>query len=287
MLLYLFTKLNKVVKLGSLVLVSVPIGNTDDITLRALNCLKTGKHLLAEDTRVLKHLLNCLDISLKDKHIIAFHDHTDSSKYQSLLDILEEDDLYLVSDAGSPMISDPAFPLIKYAIENGKTIESTPGVSSVVVALELSGLPPNPFHFYGFLPREREKRKKYLQDLGGQNGTHIFFEGPSRVLGTLEQLSTLFSDCEISVCRELTKKFQTITRFVGRDFASVKDQIIEKGEFVILFNVPRIVSNSSSVEIKSLAQEVLDSNGKTKKLAKLLAEILNLNSKDLYTKLSQ
>ncbi len=266
---------------------STPIGNSDDITVRAKKALIDGIHFLAEDTRVVKHLMNRLDIPLSGKKIIAFHDHSGEAKFEHFLNIVKEDDLYLVSDAGSPIISDPAFPLVRFMQQQKIEIDSFGGVSSVISALELSGLPPHPFHFHGFLPREKEKKGKMLDNLSTMIGTHIFFEGPSRVRTTLEQMSVQYPKARICVARELTKKFQNITSFIGEEFFKVIDQLTLKGEFVLLIHIPKeFCTAGNSSQLRDMAQEVVQSKGKTKVLCKLLAQILDESSKDLYKKLS-
>jgi 16S rRNA (cytidine1402-2'-O)-methyltransferase len=164
--------------MGKLVLLTLPIGNIDDITKRVLNSLLEAKTLIAEDTRTIKNQLNKLSIDSSNKKIISFHDQSGETKTKNLLEELEHSDLYLVSEAGSPYISDPAYPLVKMALELGYEVDSYSGISAVTQSLELSGLPPIPFHFHGFPPRDSGKRKAYFQkEVASVYGTHIFFEG--------------------------------------------------------------------------------------------------------------
>ena len=145
--------------MSGLTLVTLPIGNINDITLRALEALKSGEIFYAEDTRVFKDLLRNLGIEYQHKFIDSFHDQSIGKIEQILKKIEEGNQVYLVSDAGSPAISDPAYPLIKELVQKNISISTLPGVTSVVTALELSGLPPHPFHFWGFIGRKLCKKQ--------------------------------------------------------------------------------------------------------------------------------
>ena len=147
--------------MSSLTLVSLPIGNIKDITLRAIEALRSGDCFYAEDTRVFKKLLNSLEIEYSSKFIDSFHEHSEGKIKNITEKIQAGTRVYLVSDAGSPVISDPAFPLLKKMREEGIEIKTIPGVTSVVTALELSGLPPRPFHFWGFISRSKNERKDF------------------------------------------------------------------------------------------------------------------------------
>ena len=151
---------------GELCLLSLPIGNLKDLTSRALEALKEGSYFVVEDTRTFKSLLNHLQIAYADKKIWSYHEHSSEKEQENILQLLLAGNrVYVASDAGSPLISDPAYPLVKEVIQQGIDVRTLPGVSSVLVALELSGLPPYPFFFYGFLPREEEKQKNFLQKI--------------------------------------------------------------------------------------------------------------------------
>ena len=138
--------------MGNLIMVTTPIGNLDDFTKRARLALENTRVIASEDTRVTKDLLKKLGINFEEKRIESFHDHSGKSKLNLFLKFLKDEDVAIVSDAGSPYISDPSYPLVKAAIENDVTIQTMPGVCSVIAALELSGLPATPFYFHGFLP---------------------------------------------------------------------------------------------------------------------------------------
>jgi 16S rRNA (cytidine1402-2'-O)-methyltransferase len=246
--------------------------------------LRTGETFAVEDTRVFKELLNHLGISVSGKRIFSLHDQSEKSQLAKLLDLLNAGDLYVASEAGSPIVSDPAYPLIDLALERGIEVDSFSGVSSPIMALELSGLPPLPFHFHGFLPRESGKRARIFQEAG--YGTHIFFEAPTRIEETLDELSGLLPEVNVSLVRELSKKFQQVVRFKAREWPERKPQVTFKGEFILLFHQAQQGAQLSG-EIKSIAQEILANQGGPKALAKLLGAILERPTKDIYSELSR
>lgn len=266
-----------------LILLNTPIGNSHDVTQRTLHALMNGKFFFVEDTRHFKSLLHHLGISLENKVIDSFHDHSDVSKIVKILKVLEYDDVYLASDAGSPIVSDPAYPLIKEVLKQGGDIDTLTGVSSVTAALELCGLAPMPFSFIGFLPREISKSQKILQDHLVTGKTTLFFESPARVLKTLQLLCSLEIECDIAVCRELTKIHQQVTRFHSSKWSEYQQQIVEKGEFVIVFCGLGEKQTQSMDEIQKMARQYLDSPKKSlRQLAKLLGYILDCPSKEVY-----
>jgi 16S rRNA (cytidine1402-2'-O)-methyltransferase len=274
--------------LAQFTLVTVPIGNTEDITERAKKKLIEGKIILSEDTRKLKVLLQGLGIDYKDKVIFSFHDHSGDKEIQKIIDFLENgEDLLLVSDAGSPVISDPGHKITKALLSKGYDIAIAPGVSSVTAALELSGLAPIPFHFHGFYPREKNKKEGLIKKIETQKGTHIFFESPKRVLETLEQLAQIMPLFSFGVCREMTKTYESIYRFLGNEFHEIKNSIVEKGEFVVLIQNnldEKFIQNLKAIE---LANEYLNGKKTTKKLAKILSELLDIDAKEVYKKLCE
>lgn len=272
--------------MNGLYLVTVPIGNSEDITLRALNQLKESKYIYCEDTRVFMDLSKRVGIEIEGKKVKSFHDHSSEMKTTEIIERAKIEAVCFVSDAGSPLLSDPAFPLIKAAIAEEINLQSLGGINAPVTALELSGLAPIPFHFHGFLARDNSKRNSDFQTYAAQYGTHIIFEGVSRVLETISTLTGQFPDYEFAIGRELTKSFQSIYRFKGADFESVKDSITAKGEFVILFHNPKKKDSAASSDVIELARDIISSGAKPKKLAKLLAALTGGNSKDIYSRLS-
>lgn len=268
--------------MSKLILCSLPIGNAQDITLRAVKCLKEARCLLAEDTRNFVQLLRHLEISTDNKDIDSFHDHS-SAKLQALVKKIHRgQEIVLVSDAGSPIISDPAFPLVRACLEAGISIESVPGVSSVIVALELSGLPPHPFHFHGFLARDDQGKRVSFEHARSIKGTHLFFESPHRLEKSLELLESIAPDSDVYLGRELTKSFESHYRFKSGQWREA--EIMVKGEFVMAINFSAVeaIEDKSLSELKNLAHDYTIHGGGPKKLAKLLALILERNPKDIY-----
>ena len=215
-----------------LYIVSTPIGNLKDITLRALETLKSVDLIAAEDTRHTKILLDHYGI---EKPLTSFFDHNQKIKGPYLVGLLKEGKtIALVSDAGTPGISDPGFSLIKLAQDNDIPITAIPGVTAAITALTLSGLPSHRFIFEGFLPPKSVGRCKKLESFKDQEGTVICYESPHRLLRTLEDIQKVLQDPTVVVARELTKKFEE----VKRDKASVLVEHFKshppKGEFVLL-----------------------------------------------------
>ncbi|EQC44328.1 16S rRNA (cytidine(1402)-2'-O)-methyltransferase [Bacteriovorax sp. Seq25_V] len=265
-----------------LTLVSTPIGNLEDITLRALNALKNSAIVLAEDTRVTKKLFEALEIDYSDKKIMSFNDH-DQAKIPAIYRSLEGKEVTLVSDAGSPVVSDPAYPLIRYLLEAGGTLATVPGVSAPTCALELSGLPSLPNTFHGFIGRKKGEILTKFEECQSIGGLHIFFESPHRILDTIEILAEFSPESQVSVSREITKKFETTHRFLAKDFKT--QEILDKGEFVFC-----VWFEKSSAKIAGgldkLAQAYLDKKT-PKNLAKLIAPILNLSTNEVYQKITE
>lgn len=270
--------------MGKIILLNTPIGNLGDMTPRVLEALQVGDTFAVEDTRVFRELLNHVGVSASGKRIFSLHDQSENSQVAKLLELTNAGDLYVASEAGSPIVSDPAYPLVVGAYEKGIEVESYSGVSSPIMALELSGLPPIPFHFHGFLPRETGKRTKIFSETN--YGTHIFFEAPTRIEETLDELSEVLPDVKVAVVRELSKKFQQVMRFEARDWKLNKPQMTFKGEFILMFH-REVATTQLSGEIRELAQEILANQGGPKTLAKLLGAILDRPTKEIYSEITR
>lgn len=268
--------------MGKIILLNTPIGNLGDLTPRVLEALKEGEHFAVEDTRVFMDLLGHLGIAITGKRIFSLHDQSEDSQVSRCLEVARKAVLYVASEAGSPIVSDPAYPLMKAAYEEGIEIDSYSGVSSPIMALELSGLPPIPFHFVGFLPREKGKINKIFSEL--QYGTTIFFEAPTRIEDTLDELAQARPELMVAVVRELSKKFQQVMRFKAKDWINEKKAMTFKGEFVFLVHQSES-SSTSGGELKSMAREMLASGASPKLMAKLLSLILDRPTKEIYSEL--
>ena len=214
-----------------LYIVSTPIGNLEDITLRAIRTLKEADYIAAEDTRHTSILLRKYEIKTQ---ALSFHSYSSQSKHDKIIDILKEGkDVALVSDAGTPGISDPAYSLIQQAIREEITIVPIPGPSSMLAAVVASGLPMDKFLYIGFLPLKKG-RQTLLKALAEEKRTIVLFEAPHRILRTLGDLKEYIGDRKIAVCRELTKLHEEILR---TDVSGALEHFTEKkpkGEFVLV-----------------------------------------------------
>lgn len=268
-------------------LLSTPIGNLEDISKRAHQTLLESDCLVCEDTRETKKLLELLDIPLVGKSFFAFHEHNQKEVLSLLEKVLNFEKAVLVSDAGSPLMSDPGFPFVKEWIERGGEVTSIPGASSVPVALELSGLPPIPFMFHGFIGKKKEARKKFFEQTT-DGTTHIIFESPHRIKATIEDLFEVHANAKVAIARELTKKFEEVKRFSKSEWESeYKDLLKEKGEFVLVFhNEGSAQKKNSDKKALEIAKDYLNKPS-SKKLAKLIASVTGDEISDIYDSLNR
>ena len=217
---------------GTLYLTATPIGNLKDITLRALEVLRTVDFVMCEDTRRSGLLLAAYEIK---KPLESLHDHTPLLKQERMLEKIKEGaSAALISDAGTPLISDPGFPFVRNAIRTGLRVESIPGASALVSALVVSGLPVNEFTFVGYLPQKYKARREKLAALKAERRTVIFHESPYRVLKTLRAMLEVLGDRPISVSRELTKKFEETVRGSVAEILNKFEGRNMRGEFVLV-----------------------------------------------------
>jgi len=212
-------------------IVATPIGNLEDITLRAIRTLKEADFILAEDTRHAKILLNKYEITT---HVISFHAHTNDAQREKFIEMLKEGkNLALISDAGTPGISDPGYVLIRDAVAENIKIDVIPGPSAVITAVVASGLPANRFIYLGFLPLKKG-RQTLLQSLAESEFTIVLYEAPHRIEKTLSQLLEFLGDREIAVCREMTKMFAEIFRGTTQQAIAHFKQKKPRGEFTLV-----------------------------------------------------
>ena len=218
---------------GMLYLVPTPIGNLGDISERCRRTLEEADFIAAEDTRVSLKLLNYLGIK---KSLVSYYEHNKAFKGNVILDrILAGETCALVSDAGSPAISDPGEDLVRLCAEHGVTVTAIPGPCAVITALSISGLPTGRFCFEGFLSTAKKSRKEHLASLVGETRTMIFYEAPHKLLSTLEDLAEAFgADRRISLCRELTKLHEEVVRTTLGEAIGKYTENAPKGEFVLV-----------------------------------------------------
>ncbi|MDO8269165.1 MAG: 16S rRNA (cytidine(1402)-2'-O)-methyltransferase [Candidatus Levybacteria bacterium] len=218
---------------GTLYIVATPIGNLQDITLRALEVLRTVHTIVCEDTRVTSVLLNKFDIK---KPLIPLNEFNEEQVVYGILKQLETQDVALVSDAGTPLISDPGFRLVNSARKNGIAVIPIPGPSALIAALSASGLPTDKFSFLGFLSKSKTKNLKLLEQYQKLETTVILYESPHRILPTLEVIAEVFGDIEITIARELTKIYEEIITNTASSFIERYKNAPPKGEIVVLFS---------------------------------------------------
>lgn len=232
---------------ATLYLIPTPIGNMEDITLRAINILKSVEVIFSEDTRVTNLLLNKLKIH---KKCISSHKFNESSNHDKLLEYLNNGyDVGLVTDRGTPIISDPGYELVKVAIKENYNVVGLPGPTAFIPALITSGLSPQPFLFYGFLNNKSSKRKKELEELKENKETMIFYEAPHRINETLKDMMEVLGNRLISISREISKKYEEIYRGKIEDLIKLTETM--KGEIVIIVDGnknPKTFENLSIIE---------------------------------------
>ena len=228
--------------MGTLYIVATPIGNLKDITLRAIEILKSMDLIVCEDTRVTGRLLSHYEIQRK---MLALNDFNEERKVPEIINYLKDGmDVALVSDAGTPLISDPGYKLVREAIRVGIRVGTIPGPSALISALTISGKPPDKFLFLGYLPKKPVKRKKILQSLSSilqsmvnseLKATVILYESPYRLVEMLKDVLEVFGDVDITICRELTKMHEEVRREKVSESIKHFSEVTPKGEFTILF----------------------------------------------------
>jgi 16S rRNA (cytidine1402-2'-O)-methyltransferase len=217
---------------STLFLVATPIGNLEDITSRALRTLRECDIVLAEDTRRTSQLLRYFGIS---KPLLSYFRFIEAKRSEQILERLRQGEkVVLVSDAGTPGISDPGERMVQAAIAGGFRVEPVPGPSAFIAALTASGLPSDEFHFVGFLPMKSAQRQKKIDSLHNTSGTLIFYESPYRIVKLLCELRDIYPDAAIVLAREITKKFEEFLRGTAVELLEVVAKRSLKGEFVVL-----------------------------------------------------
>jgi len=213
----------------ALYVIATPIGNLEDISLRALRLLREVKLIAAEDTRTTRRLLTAYDIRTP---LTSYHEHSKRAKLDYLLDYLEKEDLALVSEAGMPGLSDPGYELIVAAIGRGISVVPIPGASAVITALVVSGLPTDQFVYVGFLPRRKGQRQRLLNSIAEERRTIVAFETRHRLTEVLNEIEEILGDRRLCVCRELTKVHEEIFR--GRMSQAGEHFAEPRGEFSLV-----------------------------------------------------
>lgn len=219
-------------KQGILYIVATPIGNLEDITLRAIRLLKDVQLIAAEDTRHTRILLDAYHITTP---VVSLHEHNEKEQSQMILAKLKSGmNVAYVSDAGTPCISDPGYHLVELARENQVQVTPVPGPSAVIASLSVSGFPADRFLFCGFPPSKENQRRKFLESIQHDQNTILFYESPARILSTLQDVLDVLGDRQIVLAREMTKMFEDIRRGNVSEILSQLSTVRPKGEFVLI-----------------------------------------------------
>lgn len=267
---------------GKLYIVATPIGNLDDITLRAINILKSVDIVVAEDTRHSLKLLNHLQIS---KPLMSYYRHKEEVKYEKILEKIKEGkNIAIISDAGTPIISDPGEVIVKAAIKENIEVIPIPGACAAITALMAGGVDTKKFVFYGFISINKKLRKKELEEIKKENKTIILYEAPHKIKNTLKDLKEYIPERKIIICRELTKIHEEFIRGTAEEVAK---KITEpKGEYIILIDSnPEEVEEENELNKLTLEQhyKYYENQGLEKKeIIKKIAKDRNVNKNEIY-----
>ena len=263
----------------TLYIVPTPIGNLEDITLRALRVLAEADLIAAEDTRVTRKLLARYEIQTP---LTPFHVHNLSTKLPDLLNRLATEDIALVSDAGTPTINDPGQELVAAAAENGCEVVALPGASALTTALAASGLPTEGFVFLGFLPRRKTERIDLLSDLRRERRTLVAFETPHRLAASLSDLLETLGDRQIAVCRELTKLHEEVFR--GAVSGAIDHFVQPRGEFTLVIQgAPEGAETVPDAEVTSMLLQAKNRDMSARDAVSLVSNATARSKRDLYT----
>jgi 16S rRNA (cytidine1402-2'-O)-methyltransferase len=262
----------------TLYIIATPIGNLEDITLRAVRILKEAKLIATEDTRKTRRLLNAYNIKTR---MTSYYEHNKLTKLSYIVEQLARGDIALVSEAGMPGISDPGYELVTAAIREGFPVVPIPGASAVTAALAVSGLPTDRFLFLGFLPARASARRRLLKEISGEKSTLVVYEAPHRLLASLKDLLSELGDRRIAICRELTKLHEEVFRgTISEAFAYF---VKPRGEFTLV-----IAGRTDKPEHQPISDiesqvEKMQRSGKTAKEAiSTLSKQSGLSRKELY-----
>lgn len=272
-------------KTGTLYICSTPIGNLEDITIRAIKVLRKCDLIAAEDTRRTKKLLNYFDI---DTPLTSYYSYNEHKKGRGLIKKLGEGlDIALVSDAGTPGICDPGAKLIKAAIQYGIDIVPLPGASAVITALSVSGMPTNKFIFEGFLASIKQKRRRRLQELADEERAVVFYESPHRLLDVLLDMYDILGDRNIAVIRELTKIHEEVKRDVLSEVIEHFKRERPKGEFTLVLAGAKekketLDTTVNDEEIIVKAEELVSKGMSVKDAVKQIASSLGISKRKVY-----
>jgi len=267
---------------GRLVVCPTPIGNLEDITLRALSALRDADVVACEDTRRTRVLLDRYGVKAR---LVSYHEHNERARAAELVERMRAGEVVaLVSDAGMPLVSDPGYLLVRACVAAGLPVEVLPGPSAAITALVASGLPADEWHFHGFLPRKKGELREVLS---GGGGTLVAFESPRRLPATLELLAEMDADRDVAVCRELTKVHEEIVRGTAAELAARYADDPPKGEIVLVLAPPASAS-SDAPDPRALEalRQLVDAGAHPRKAATVVASLTGTSANALYRALT-
>ena len=264
--------------MSNLYVVATPIGNLEDISLRAIRILREVKLIAAEDTRKTKRLLSTYDIKTP---LTSYHEYNKWTKLEGILNYVEDGDVALVSNAGMPGMSDPGYELIIAANQRDIPVIPIPGPSVVTTALVISGLPTDRFLYLGFLPRKSSARRSFLESVAKETGTIIVFESPQRVLATLNDILLVLGDRRVAICRELTKIHEEVFR--GKVRQAIEHFTQPRGEFTLVIEGNREENKPQlTPDIEQQLYQMRQSGSTAKEAIAQVASQTGVSKKELY-----
>ncbi len=271
---------------GILYLVPTPIGNLEDMSFRAIRMLKEADYIAAEDTRNSKKLCHYFEI---DTPLMSYHEHNKESSGWKIIELLKEGcKIALISDAGLPTISDPGYELVCSALEEKLTVVPLPGANAALTALIASGISTQPFYFFGFLDRQKKEKRKQLEALSSIPATIILYEAPHRLKETLTLVKEVLGDRKMSLCRELTKKFEEFIRGTTSELIQWASQEEVRGEFCLIIEKGEDVPLDETtlwwgeLSVENHITHYIEEGLSSKEAIKLTAKDRNLNKREVY-----
>lgn len=267
--------------MNTLYIVATPIGNLEDITLRALRILREVALIAAEDTRTSRTLLNRYEITTP---LTSYHEHNKLTKLDAIFDALAQGDVALISDAGTPGISDPGYELIRAAIARGVTVVPLPGASAVISALIVSGLPTDGYVYLGFLPRKAKALRDFLAEVREERRTLIAYESPNRLVESLVHIEAVLGDRPVAVARELTKLYEEIFRGSVSDARAHFLAHEPRGEITLVIGGKPVetLETWDEARVRTLLEEQIAAGHSRKDAARMVAEVSGWNKRDVY-----
>lgn len=272
--------------MATLYIVSTPIGNLEDITLRAVRVLREVSWIACEDTRHTRKLLEHLGIATP---LTSYHEHNEAAKAEELIEKLNAgSDIALVSDAGTPLISDPGYRIVAAAVEQGIPVVPIPGPSAILGALAASGLPTDSFRFGGFLPPKSGQRRKALEDLRNESATLVFYEAPHRIVETLEDIGAVLRDRPVVIARELTKLHEEFLRGTASQLkAELEKRPSVKGEMTVLIGKATEAPAPDDRPLEDAVRELEERGVPRMDAIKQIAKARGLGKRDVYGALAK